>query len=89
MPELHNNVLTLSFSTEFPDIITLSSNGTAAEIYPAVIGEYEIVRGIIRNGRPVWRQNFEDIYLSYNGRKQHKLSNSSNSAEVKILHFRL
>ena len=52
-------------TSDFPDVITISSNGPAGEKYPQVMGEYRMDKTKISQLRPVYKKTDGDYYIYY------------------------
>ena len=44
----------------YPDIVSVSSSGPAAELYPDSLGEYRLLPDITHNDRPVFQHSARD-----------------------------
>ena len=48
----------------YPDIVSVSSSGPAAELYPDSLGEYRLLPDITFNDRPVFQHSLrEDRFI--------------------------
>ena len=54
---------------EYPEIVTVSSNGEAAKEQPKSLEVFQMLENILRHGRPVWKQDENDEFLYFNGKE--------------------
>ena len=51
-----------------PTVVTVSSEGPAAELYPDSMGQYNIMRDVTLNNRPVYKHvDRDDRFIVYSG----------------------
>ena len=59
----------LSNWTRPAQTVTVSSEGPAAEMYPDYMGQYNVIRDVYRNDRPVYKHvDREDRFIIYAGK---------------------
>ena len=52
----------------FPTVVTVRSSGPVAEMYPESLGQYNIIRDVFRNDRPVYKHaDRDDRFIVYSG----------------------
>ena len=59
-----NKVLNISVK-DYPKKITVSSQGPAAMKQYYRMGDFDLLEGLIHNGRPVWKHITRAVYLFY------------------------
>ena len=63
----------LSKLTMAAQTMTVSSEGPAAEMYPDSMGQYNVLRGVYRYNRPVYKHvDREDRFIIFTGRNIYK-----------------
>ena len=61
--------LVLNNMTSPVQTVTVSSEGPAAEMYPDSMGQYNLLREVVRYDRAVYKQvDKEDTFIIYTGR---------------------
>ena len=61
--------LVLNNITSPVQTVTVSSEGPAAEMYPESMGQYNLLREVVRYDRAVYKQvDKEDTFIIYTGR---------------------
>ena len=61
--------LFLNNLTQPAQTVTVSSEGPAAEMYPDSMGQYNVLRGVYRYNRPVYKHvDREDRFIIFTGR---------------------
>ena len=68
MCDINIIVIITKLTSDFPDVITISSNGPAGEKYPQVMGEYRMDKTKSAQLRPVYKKTDGDYYIFYNSK---------------------
>ena len=55
-------------SSDFPDVIIISSNGPAGEKHPELMGEYRMDKTKTAQRRPVYKKTDGDYYIFYSSK---------------------
>ena len=65
-----NNYFSESKPTkDIATVVTVSSSGSVAQMYPESLGQYNIIRDVIRNNRPVYKHvDRDDRFIVYYGK---------------------
>ena len=58
----------IELTSDFPDVITISSNGPAGEKQPKRMGEYRMEETKSAQLRPVYKKTDGDYYIFYNSK---------------------
>ena len=54
--------------TDIATVVTVSSSGPVAEMYPESLGQYNIIRDVFRNDHPVYKHvDRDDRFIVYYG----------------------
>ena len=61
-------VMFTKLTSDFPDVITISSNGPAGEKYPNKMGEYRMEKTKSAQLRPVYKKTDRDYYIFYSSK---------------------
>ena len=55
-------------TSDFPDVITISSNGPTGQKYPYLMGEYRMEKTKSAQLRPVYKKTDRDYYIYYDSK---------------------
>ena len=58
----------LIFVKDFPDYITITSSGPAAERHPYLMGRYQLETDKSAQLRPVYKKTDRDVFIFYSGK---------------------
>ena len=66
---LYINIIVINIDTsDFPDVITISSNGPTGQKYPQVMGEYRMDKTKSAKLRPVYKKTDGNYYIFYDSK---------------------
>ena len=72
-----NNLMIIWHCIDYPEFLTISSNSTAAGLYPRLMGPYkrtndnsftQFQNSGYRNGRPIWEHLYTNAFIYLNGK---------------------